>query len=390
MTIINVPVLLQTEPDAGKFINDCAPTCAAMLLKFYSKLTITVDQISARLMPKADTGVYLMDLSDFITSQGVPVTYGIGLTLDYLRSELRQGRPVIVAVDWYGPHAIVVIGFGTPNFTIIDPNIGRQDITPEHLSQGLAAMDNQFIQVLPKESKVVTLNVPYITQWGIGANGRRNDCGVACVAMLLAFYNKSNATVDRLSMDTPLRYTDAGLTVPQLVTLAGLYNLTTKTVSNVAIPTIKAEIDAGRPVICLVAYRDILGRLDQADRVPGSDGHFFVVIGYDDQDNFIIHDPDYWAPNSGKSLVVPTGQVDKALTDMGYGRQCLFVQTKQPEPIYGTAEVVDGPVRVRLTPNGTIIKMMNTGEQIEAVGDQSGWTQVLLPAWIKSEYLKKV
>lgn len=170
------------------------------------------------------------------------------------------------------------------------------------------------------------LNLPLISQWGISASKYRTDCGVACVAMLLEFYHKrGDWTVDQLAAQTALTARDKGLTCDQLVTLAFLHDLNLYTHPYTTLEQIRREIDAGRPVIALIAYRFILGRLDQRDNNPLNDGHFIVIVGYDDT-HFIADDPDYWAPYTerGHNTLIPITELDAAISGGNPYRKCVF------------------------------------------------------------------
>lgn len=172
------------------------------------------------------------------------------------------------------------------------------------------------------------LYAPEIPQWSPTANRYRADCGPACVAMLLALYGKLGAlTVDALAAETGLRYSDTGLLPDALVKLGKAHGLALVTHSGVTLDDIKVSIMADHPVIALVAYRFITGRLDQADDNPASDGHYFVILGFDD-DHFVVNDPDYWPPHveRGHETLVPIRDLDLALAGDNFNSQCIFLE----------------------------------------------------------------
>jgi uncharacterized protein YvpB len=160
------------------------------------------------------------------------------------------------------------------------------------------------------------LPVPYIGQWGITANHYRSDCGVASIAMCLEYYGiRGNLTVDQLATETPLSQSDGGLWPVNLVSLAGRHGLTACVHDNTTLDDLWREVDALRPVVVLVAYRYISGRLDQADNKPGSDGHYMVILGYDDN-HFVANDPDYWGgyTEQGHDVLIPISELDTAMS----------------------------------------------------------------------------
>lgn len=171
------------------------------------------------------------------------------------------------------------------------------------------------------------LNVPYSSQWTSTASRYRTDCGVACTLMILNYYGKSDGkTVDQLASETTLPIGDVGLMPSQLVALADKHGLKLRVSDNTTEDQIRAEIDAGRPVIALIAYRFILNRLDQGDNKPFNDGHFIVIVGYDDT-HFVANDPDYWTTfvEKGHDTLINITQLDEAIAGNGYHRACVFV-----------------------------------------------------------------
>lgn len=245
---------------------------------------------------------------------------------------------------------------------------------------------------------MVMLNVPWIGQWGANANRFRPDCGPASVAMLLEFYGKRHGwTVDQLANQTALADGAGGLMPSDLVKLAALHGLPCKVVT-ASEDMIRAELLAGRPVIPLVAYRFITNRLDQGDKNPGTDGHFFVLVGFDST-HFVANDPDYWIPftSRGHDTLIPYTELGQAMN--AYGNQALFVETDKmavsdqilalthniraeldqldvlaaqcgatpppppPPPTVVSATIAEDGTHIRLQPtvNSTIIDTLNAG-----------------------------
>jgi uncharacterized protein YvpB len=169
------------------------------------------------------------------------------------------------------------------------------------------------------------LNVPLIDQWAIGqADLRINDCGVACTAMALEFYHKRGTlTVNQLAQETSLTNSDDGLMPAQLVNLATRHGLPT-IVKIASLDDICNEINANRPVIALIKYSFILGRLDVNDLT----GHYVLVIGHDPE-HFVLDDPDWWQPftERGHDFFVPVTQLDQAMA--AYNYQAIFMEPQK-------------------------------------------------------------
>jgi len=176
----------------------------------------------------------------------------------------------------------------------------------------------------PVPAAPVMITVPYIGQWDQTAAKYRDDCGSTCTEMVREWAGLPVLTVDSLSAQTTLATNDNGLWPSQLVPLAATNGLTLVLKSGVTVDSIKAEINAGRPVIALINYSYIVGREDK-----GFFGnHFVVVTGYDSQ-SIYVNDPDFWGANEtqGHNFAIPLQQFSDALLYDHNGQECLFVTT---------------------------------------------------------------
>lgn len=162
----------------------------------------------------------------------------------------------------------------------------------------------------------------------MNANAYRADCGPACIAMLLEYYGKRNGlTVDQLARETSLADGATGLMPRQLVNLAERHGLPTSVHTTTA-NVLRYEIDHGRPVCVLVAYRFINNRLDIGDNIPGQDGHFLNIVGYD-SDHFVANDPDYWIPYTarGRDTLIAITELNQAMAEYQY--QAVLVEVSR-------------------------------------------------------------
>ena len=173
------------------------------------------------------------------------------------------------------------------------------------------------------------LDVPYLPQWGVGANVRSGDCGPACDAMIVRFLTDYVPTVDVMAQvcDQPPTGPGSKYTGPKQLREgidgnggALFYGVTLATRSKYQPPGLTLElltsqVDAGLPSIALIHYgvlRDETNKLDASlGYVRNQDqnyerGHWVTFIGYDKADVF-IHDPDYWGAreHDGNTRRVP-------------------------------------------------------------------------------------
>lgn len=147
------------------------------------------------------------------------------------------------------------------------------------------------------------LSVPYVSQTDTQANLFKNDCGVACVAMVKRFYNVGESTtVNNLARRTKLAKADRGLLPSDLIVLLGLGGISAYAKHSLSLQALREEIDKGKPVILLVNYKHFGGK---------AFGHYALLIGYEG-DEFIWHDPYL----KGANFRMDAGTFLKAITDV--------------------------------------------------------------------------
>ena len=153
------------------------------------------------------------------------------------------------------------------------------------------------------------LNVPFVSQVDSTSKRTNNDCGVACVLMLLSFRLAQVGlkvmralTVDRMVTDTALAHKDAPLTLSALSNLLDIYGLTPKLIRPLNCNFILGSIDNLQPCIALVNYRHI---------GAGNFGHYIIVHGYS-ENFFWVHDP----YKEGANKPISREKLELALTDV--------------------------------------------------------------------------
>ena len=118
----------------------------------------------------------------------------------------------------------------------------------------------------------MNLKVAYKSQWDDDARGTKNDCGPACLAMILNYYGE-NVTTDEV-----FGRTGAGsglITIHQLQQAISSYGYSSKYIKGSSPDELKKLVSAGIPVVTLVHYGDLSSRQDK--NFEG--GHFFLTVG---------------------------------------------------------------------------------------------------------------
>ncbi len=136
------------------------------------------------------------------------------------------------------------------------------------------------------------LNIAYKSQYDADAAASRNDCGPACLAMLLNALGVA-ATTDDVFQRTGAA-ADGYVSMAQLMRVGESYGAPLEFRKGWTLPDLRARLDLARPVIALVHY----GAFSELE--PGHSTqsqfkgpHFVLVVGYDDE-HVIVHDP-LWA-----------------------------------------------------------------------------------------------
>jgi len=187
--------------------------------------------------------------------------------------------------------------------------------TPGALKRSLVIDD------IPIEEIVESLSVPYLNQLdGTDADYAKGDCGPACLAMALNYFQKP-VTVDQVSQATGLGAGFLFVGWGNLDMAARRFGYSvTNTIGNSG-TQIKASIDAGKPIVALINYAKLPAKA-KYDQDYAS-GHFLVIVGYTEQ-SVIYHDP-YWHNQDGKNRRLTWAEFDLAWStpnaDFSYLRQ---------------------------------------------------------------------
>ena len=174
-----------------------------------------------------------------------------------------------------------------------------------------------------------TINLPYIPQWGPGANQRPGDCGPACVAMIVHGLTQYRPTVDDTAStcgqpigdDPGSRYT----THAQLIKGAAHYEIKLASRSKYRPPQLTLGLlnnraKQGFPSIALIHYGVLR---NETNPIPGivhnqdqtyDRGHWVVYLGATSE-GIYIHDPDFWGERQqdGGNRFVPEVAFEKCL-----------------------------------------------------------------------------
>lgn len=136
---------------------------------------------------------------------------------------------------------------------------------------------------------IIIPSIPYKSQEDPDAGKFRNDCGPACLAMVLNGFGKK-ATTNAVYRRTGAK-ANGFVSVAQIIRAARTYGVPFTHHINWGISNLKSSLNAGKPVIPLVHY-GAWSKIDPGKSTQSrfAGPHFVVVLGYDDK-HIYVNDP---------------------------------------------------------------------------------------------------
>jgi predicted double-glycine peptidase len=251
------------------------------------------------------------------------------------------------------------------------------------------------------------LPVPFVSQLGAGADDHGNDCGAACVLMLLRAYACAGSSVLTVNQvyDGMNKTDDIFLSAGDLLSYMSARGLSTDWRSNMDISNIFADLVNGRPSISLIWYKPLVDAgLTEKKNFTGS--HFVVTVGIDGRDVYIL-DP---YTTAGNPVAIPHPIWIKAWT--GYDWQKMPIcgalipltsvleipetipDENKPRPgsyicTSATLTVRDIPAEVGFRLTGFLVKNQRV-LVLGFAGTNYEWANIEKPAgWVRASYLKR-
>jgi hypothetical protein len=132
MNYWNVPYIGQVGSGANEHYNDCGPTSAGMVIKFYGANFTSIDALFNEVQPSGDSYTSFGDICKLWDARGIDADYAQEVTLGELYEYLVKGAPVVALIHYgalesvrpnsfKGSHFVVVIGMDLQNVYIHDP-----------------------------------------------------------------------------------------------------------------------------------------------------------------------------------------------------------------------------------------------------------------------------
>lgn len=212
--------------------------------------------------------------------------------------------------------------------------------------------------------------VPFVPQFGRGANRYQDDCAIACLVMVLGWAKLKPPTVDSLAAETSLRLSDTGLGAEQVAMLATAHGLPMLVRRGVDVSVLRWEIDHKRP--CVVAVNE--WKISRRPGEPTGDGaHDLVCVGYIGS-MFYAHDP-----NGFPNLPVAASELASAMHPRG--DTVIIVASADAPPVTRPAArlgttTANLNVRAQPTTASRIIATLKKETRILVIEDAPGWLRI--------------
>ena len=233
----------------------------------------------------------------------------LALNQCYYIEDLTTNLPVFESTN---------LPFGTPI-----PKIAKFTAWALNNKQGHNRYTVKLFQPLPD-----IIDLPFMPQWGPGADKRPGDCGPACVAMIVHGRTEYRPSVDQTAtacgqplQDPGNRYTNHA----QLIKGANRFGVKLVSRSKYRPPQLTLDMLINQakqdlPSIALIHYGVLR---DETNAIPGivhnqdqnyNRGHWVVFLGIT-HEGIYIHDPDFWGDrqHDGGNRFVPEVAFEKAL-----------------------------------------------------------------------------
>lgn len=221
------------------------------------------------------------------------------------------------------------------------------------------------------------MDYPYRSQWDPDGNQRVNDCGPACVAMVLDRFGQQVA-INAISAET-MGSADQGTTANQLVVSLRKRDVNALAWTGMDMPKL--------PAICLVRY-DGFDRSNVQD-VNFRGWHWLILLSVNEY-TAVCHDPDYAGARRNEGRLKRYGRAEFERAFIPYGQSKIAIvwdenmtETKASiETMSETGTVTSDMafLRLRALPQGEIVAHIQNGARVEIVGKRDAWYQARFTA----------
>ncbi len=234
---------------------------------------------------------------------------------------------------------------------------------------------------------IALLNVPYVSQFGAGADQYTHDSAAAAGAMLVRAYTPQTPTPDEFFSKSG-QSSDQPLSLRQVSAALVRYGISAQQRSRMRLLDLTASLASGRPLLLPLkhAVLQAAGLTSETTAAP----HYVVAVGLD-MARIYIHDP-LRRDGSGQGLAVPILVLYRAWTEIAremssYERSALI--PRSPLRRFVSANTV---INIRSGPgtNHSVVGQTKTGEIFETSKILGDWGQIGDGRWLALRYTRDI
>jgi hypothetical protein len=235
------------------------------------------------------------------------------------------------------------------------------------------------------------LPVPYVSQFGEGADVHKKDCGAACAVMLFRAYQNIEMTPDEFYTHFNIQG-DPYLSATQIQNALRSMGLLTEFHSGLSIQDLFVLLASSKPTVVLLRYKVFFeaGLTEKSFQGP----HFSVVVGMDPK-YIYIHDPLYTNPAAGEAHPYPIELFWQAWKEVALDSSFPNPECSAIIPTSGIGFQVARRVKVN-TPvlnvrsgpglNMPIVGKVHAGDVLPVSRENAGWAEIGFNQWISLSY----
>ncbi len=255
---------------------------------------------------------------------------------------------------------------------VVDSVIGKPAASVEAAAGGAAP------------EKPPLLPVPYVSQFGEGADQFNNDTGAAAGCMLLRAYGSQSLTPNEFFVQSGQR-TDVPLSLQQIASVLSANGVAVEQRTGLKLGELALVLASGRPAILLVRY----AVLQQEGLVPETynGAHYLVAVGLDVR-NVYVHDP-FRYDASGQGQSVPWLILYQAWTQGPDLERAALIPR---QPLIRRVLVTAASLKINSEPasGAASAGTARAGNVYEVTEIQDGWGKIGEDLWINLRYVTDI
>ncbi len=232
--------------------------------------------------------------------------------------------------------------------------------------------------------KMALLPVPYVSQFGEGADQFNNDTGAAAGSMLILAYSGKAVTPNDFFTQSGQR-TDVPLSLQQIASVLSANGVAVEQRTGLKLGELALVLSTGRPAVLLLKY----AVLQEAGLAPETynGAHYVVAVGLDVH-NVYVHDP-FRYDASGQGQAIPWLVLYQAWTQAPELERAALIPR---QPLLRRVCVTAATLKIVKEPaaGAAAVGTARAGDVYEVSELKDGWGKVGEGLWINLKYVSDI